>query len=995
MHYLIAKHDLKRASGAYMISTQFDKAIKLFVISILFFNPIFLPIAAEEQMPGEMAHAEKLADKPVEDTTKTLQEISNDEIPAAPESDIVSEEVNADEDLSLRDTPQADSEHAELVKDEITESSVDSSAAGEAELEISSDPQTNSLIESIPSDDLGYEAGVEIYSDVEAEVDKAQPSEDSGYDADTEFSSETEESLIDDSGYEADTEYSSDEKSEEIEPEEYLGPRSIKEIVIHGNEKVTDEAIRTKLPYYIDQIYTPVFAAGLIRNLMNTNLFSKVQLFGQKVAPDDIILHVVVKEKKLLKEFNFEGNKHLSPKEIEKKLQISDIHAVDEFDVKGLERKIAKLYAEKDYHNALVEGEMTDVDGKAEVKFTVKENKKSIVKRVFFTGNTAFSAKELKTKIFTREDWALGFMDSAGRYQPDAIESDKHTLEDFYQSNGYLMAKVGEVDVEHVPGTNYVNITFHISEGDKYTISEISAPGNDLVPEETLLAILPIRVGDLYSKEKIRDAIELLRTLWGEHGYFYADVEPSIEPDEDTKTVKLAFFNELGEKVYLKNITIEGNEKTRDKVVRRQLLFDEGDLLTTKKIEDSKERVLSLGYFDQKDGMSWKIRRADKESVDLDMKVNEVKTGRVDVQMGFGGSPKDLQNPTQSLRLGGSITDTNLFGRGIGFHLNGEVSKQERQVMFNITQPWLFDRPIYGAMDFSIKRSIYEEFRFTEDDVKEKLITASGSIGYIASWLNFTKLVAQVGGENIRYTSKPEVNLSEIRDPKQRQEFAGILSSRFMQGTFPWIGLQAAQDCRNHPIHPSRGYQFLVQTKGGIPNNDFGFGKVDIDMSYYTPVIGERDLVFYFHTHLGLVHNYGNNTIPFRELYHIGGPASVRGFLFGEIGPMYRPTVSATGDSIGARKAFWLNTELIFPISPDFSIKGVVFYDGGAGWDTPNSAQISPKRLTGNSFSYRHSVGFGFRIYRPTPIKVDWGFKLDRRKGERESEVHLTMSHDF
>lgn len=786
-----------------------------------------------------------------------------------------------------------------------------------------------------------------------------------------------------------------------------LRPRIINEIIIVGNKNVPMEAILNKIPYHINEVYTPIKSKLLISNLIDMGYFKNVELLGENVGKDKINLYINVTEKKLLKDVVFEGNKHLTEKDIKKKINFTEKPAIDESDLKKYSIALKKMYREKNYHHAEVEAKLKADENSDKVTaiFTVKENKPSIVQRVFFEGNRAFSSKELRALIFTREDWVLGFMDRAGSYQPEAIDADRHTLENFYQSSGYLNAKVTNVEVVPDPNDPHIlKVTFHILEGDIYTISDITVPGNDVVPQEHLQNRLPIRVGDLYSKDKIRESIEILRLILGEYGYIYADVDPSVEPHDDTKTVSICFFTELGDKISVRKIEIRGNEKTRQKIIRRKLLFDEGDLLTTHKLEESKLSIEQLGYFDQQNGVSWKIKRVNQDIADLELFVREVKTGRIDAQLGFGGSPRDLQNPTESLRIGGSISDTNLFGLGIGFNLSGEFSKQERQLLFNITEPWLFDRPIVAAFDLALKKSIYEDFRFTKEEVKEQLVNGSFSLGFLAQNLNLTKFIFIFGVEGLHYNKPPEVDTSAVTDPKAAAEYALILQRRFPQGRFAWTSAQASQDFRNHPLHPSRGYQWLAQTRIGIPNRgqfhiatfpnaspfNFGFWKLDFDASYYTPLINERDLVFYFHTHFGVVGTFPGKVIPFRELYHIGGPASVRGFLFGEIGPTFMGI-----DSVGAKKAFWFNAELIFPVAPDFSIKGIVFYDGGAGWDTPNSELISKKRLKNNHFNYRHAVGFGVRLLRPTPVRIDWGFKLDKRKGEKASEVHLSMSHDF
>lgn len=768
-----------------------------------------------------------------------------------------------------------------------------------------------------------------------------------------------------------------------------IARRTITAIVVEGNAYVSTDAILNKIPYRVGQQYNPLAQRQLIRQLMDMGYFTSVVLEAELQGDDGIILYVVVVEKKLLRQVKFEGNKNLGQKEILKKVPLGDLHAIDEHDLQKYSIQIKKLYKDKGYHHVQVRGSLEPAEGKVDAVFRVQENKKSLVKRVFFEGNKAFPAKQLRALIFTREDWVGGFLDRAGMYQPDALEADKYMIEHFYQSNGYLHAKVVEAKVVENEQDNYVNVTFCVDEGAQYTVSQVAVPGNDVLPETYLLERIPLRAGQLYSREKIRQTIDALRLIWGQHGYINADIEPAIEPDEDHKTVKISFYSELGDKVYLGRIRIIGNQKTRDKVIRRQLLLDEGDLLTTNKLDESKTRVEGLGYFEQQNGVNWKINKVNKDIADLDLMVQEVKTGRLDAQIGFGGSPKDLQNPTESLRVGGSLSDTNLFGLGIAFNLSGEISKQERQLLFNITQPWLFDRPIYVATDVAFKRSVYEDMQLTTDEVKEQLAQGVMSLGWVARSLD-TKFVCQSGIEGLHYSKVPTADLTKVGDLKEQAEFQAILNDRFPQGQYGWLGGQASQDYRNHPLHPSRGYQWLTQTKIGISHERFGYWKVDFDASYYAPLINERDLVFAFHTHLGIVTAFMGRSIPFRELYHIGGPASVRGFLFGQIGPMYKGI-----DSIGAKKAFWLNSELLFPIAPDFSIKGVLFYDGGAGWDTPRADLIAKKRLAHNGFDYRHSVGFGLRILRPSPIRIDWGFKLDKRKGEKASEVHLSMSHDF
>ena len=776
--------------------------------------------------------------------------------------------------------------------------------------------------------------------------------------------------------------------------------RRIENIYIVGNMNISDEAIFQRVPYQQGEIFTPNKTTDLIKSVYtfgnlpyNIGYFKYVNVSAHYVEIDKVDLYVYVQEKYPLEEVVMTGDKHLTSKELNKKIDFSEIPVVDEEDVKQYVNIIKKVYQEKNYHQAQVTGHLQVQENKATMYINIKEGRQSVVKRVFFKGNHTFSDKKLRSIIFTREDWLLSFLDKAGTYQPEAIESDKHTLEHFYQSNGFLNAKVINTDVCLDEKTHQFFISFEIDEGDLYTISKVHAPGNYLYTQEELLTRIPVRCGQVYSKERIREVIEVLRLLWGEHGYIYADIAPSIQPNDDAKTVEITFYSELGPEVYLRRINILGNQKTHDRVIRRNITLCEGELLTTKKMDETKERVELLGYFNPRDGVNWKMNRIDKNTVDLDLLVKEEKTGKIYGQLGFGGNPTDIQSPADSLSFGAVVTDTNLLGLGIHFNVSGNISKEQKTFAINITEPWLFDRPIHAAFDVVYKRSDYEDFKFTQENVKENFGSGSIAFGFLSDYFCDTKFVIHLGIDDIRYNPdpRPKRDLADFSG-KDISEFERVLSKRFTSGTFAWVSGYASQDLRNHPIHPSRGYQWAANGRVGIPGTSakVGFFKCDFDFSWYTPLIGERDLVFCFHSHAGFIYVFNRRLIPYRELYHIGGPASVRGFLFGEIGPSFKRETS-----IGGKNAFWLNAELIFPINSTFTMKGAVFYDGGAGWNTPFSDQISKENLKRNSFSYRHSVGFGIRLLHPTPIKLDWGFKLDRKKGERASEAHLTMYHNF
>jgi outer membrane protein insertion porin family len=764
--------------------------------------------------------------------------------------------------------------------------------------------------------------------------------------------------------------------------------KKIQKIIVNGNKLVPTNTILARIPYHVGDVYKPQKSRQLINGLYKIGLLSCIKLEAQELSPQEIALFVTLQEKQPIAEFTFSGNKHLKREDINKKIALADIKALDEGELANLVSQIKKLYAEKDYHHVTVNPRFVTTDERTVAHFDIEEGAPTHVQRVFITGNKQFKSKQLRALLFTRENWVLGFLNKAGSYQPDALDYDKSLIENFYHNNGYLAAQVKDVTVEPVPNSCDVNVTFSVEENDQYCIESVKAPGNSLLSEEELLSAIPIKPGQLYSKELIRQTLEALRTLWGEYGYIYAEVEPSVIPDEKTKTVAIEFHTNLGSCIRLNRITFIGNKKTRDKVIRRQLLLDEGELLTTRKLDLSKERVQALGYFDQRNGVNWKIIRIDDERADLELMLNEVKTGQFYAQIGTGGIATDKNSPSQSFTVSVGAQDSNILGLGWQGNLSIMYSRQDRSLNFSLVNPWLFDRPLYGGCQFFHRRSNYDEFNGTRTKPSELSTGGSGQIGFTIQKLASTNAMVDVGAENIHFNQVTAT----------LPGFQPLLNRKFQSGKLVRLGINVVQDLRNHPVMPSRGYIWTTGIKMGVPlsSSCFSYIKWELDGQWYTPLINEYDLILRLHGLFGIVKPIKNHTLPYRELYHIGGPATVRGFLFGQIGPNLVDVQNGINDSLGAEKAFVVNAELLFPIARDGSIRGVVFYDGGAGWDTPDKNLI-PCGLRNDRFNFRHAIGIGVRLTRPSPVRLDIGFKLDRKKrlNESLSEVHFTMAQDF
>jgi len=782
-------------------------------------------------------------------------------------------------------------------------------------------------------------------------------------------------------------------------------PKVVRNIIVKNNKLVSAESILVRSPWKTGDTFKPTQSSQAIKNIYSLGYFRQVQIYINEIDEDEVDLCIVVTEKPRLTDVIIKGAKGITPKEIKKEIGLDKTQTINEEELKNFAARMKKLYHSKNYHFAEIETNLEVVDEQhVTAHFTVKENKQAYVRRIFFKNNKAISTKQLKKIIFTKEVWLMSVMDHSGSYQKDMIEGDKSMLEDAYKSNGFVHAAVARVDVEFDEPSKSYDITYTMHEGDMYYIKEVTMQGNDILSEEILKNAIPVRPGQPYSSSKLRASIEKLRLLWGEYGYIFADIEPTINLDEETKTVSVNFSFDLKDKVFLNRLGIRGNKKSRDKIIRRQVTLDEGDLITNKKMDQSRDRVKMMGYFDEREGVNWKITRIDDTHADLDLILKEVKTGKANFQLSYGGSAQGATTPTKGFVGSVIIADTNLWGSGVAARALAELAERQQSINGRIMSPWLFDKPILGTLDTYYRRSEYTDgLSHTERKPFETTYGGYLGSGYAVKLFGESIIEGQLGFENIDF-AKP-VEAAKRLTNKEQIIYQTLLSKSFQSGDHYWGRVSIGQDRRNGIVFTTNGYQWNWYSQLSFPltAKGFNFFKTELDATWYTPLIGENSLVLCLHGRLGFIHPLNNKNAPWKSLFHVGGPATVRGYTFGQVGPTWE------GDSMGSTKAFNVNAEFIVPLTADLTTRAVVFYDGGAGWDMPYKNTLREKvqeidpsfpfdtTLQNDKFFYRHSVGVGIRMLNPTPLQIDFGIKLNPSKIYKKhlTELHFSMTHEF
>jgi outer membrane protein insertion porin family len=820
-------------------------------------------------------------------------------------------------------------------------------------------------------------------------------------------------------------------------PSIFIKKPIIENIFIEGLETINVQVILAKLPFFVGDILERKKAASIVKNIFSLGYFSDVSLYYSFVKDTEekkINLHIKVKEKKRVASIKIIGNEHISEETLEKKLHISKVNWIDDISTMVIIEKIKKLYAEKQYYKAEISHDIkpNETSNAVDVIITINEGVFGKIRTINFKGNNAISRFKLKENIVSREAWLLGFLDRGGVYRKEMVDYDRFQIEHFYHNNGFYEAQVMNVALQENEKNGMIDITFFIEEGPRYQFNNITFENHSILSEEKIKRLIRIKPGDTYSKNKIQLIIDMIKSELGEYGYIQAIVNPRMKVNKKNNTIDIEFIIEQGKPVYTRFINISGNNKTYEDVIRREILFNEGDILTVKKLEKSKRAIEGLGFFMQGTGVNTKLSFQDKYQVDVDILLQEGKTGRFYVNLAINngsdaGQNLQMLNQEQQDRwyntlltaskIGLTLQDSNWNGKAIRYFLDASYASVDRSFTCGMSTPWIFNLPISAGWNATFRNLIYNDFKQATTAPNEKNQGVNFQFGYRCGPLDNIIFGLSLGMDNIGYASPVKPKMQYPDNPELQIAYSKIVLRSFQPGTITWFNAAISDDKRNHPVRATMGHKWIIEAKVALPNqslfkdiSNFGYARLGVEGSWYTPLITEYDVVLFLHGYAGYIYRFPECNIPYKELFHIGGPQNVRGFVYGQIGPML------LGSSLGATKSFFVNAEIRCPITKVNGMMALVFYDGGAGWDTiyQDRTKETPQEnmesilsyfeynpdkilIKNNSFQYRHSVGIGVRLSQPMPIKIDWGFKLDRNKklGETLSEVHIAMEGEY
>lgn len=724
---------------------------------------------------------------------------------------------------------------------------------------------------------------------------------------------------------------------------------TIDEVLVQGNKRVSTAKIQSYLVKSGEELDLKKIDDS-IKKMYDSGLFLDIKV-DLRFEDEKMKIVYIVKEKPFINKVYFEGNKEIKEDKLKEELKIKENTPFDKSKIEEAIKDIRKKYEDNNFFNVKIKYDIEERGNNAvDVVFSIEEGVESKIYTINFYGNKNFKTKELKKLIETNEKGFFSWLTGSGKIKRENLEYDRERLRQHYLNNGYMRVKIAEPELIYSEDKKKVTLNFRIEEGEKYKIGEIAFKGNTQLDNKTLMNRLSLKSGDIFSAEKFQSDIRSLTDAFTEIGYAFANVDPLNDIRDEEKIVNITYNIEENMLYYINRIVISGNNKTRDRVIRREFEIVEGEKYNSSKIRQSKQHVEFTNFFEE---VNLKEEAVSDGLMDLKLSVKEKPTGMF--TLGAGYSSLD------GLTGMASVSQKNLFGFGYNLGLKAEFSSKRTDYTLSFTNPWLFDRPITFGVDlYNLKRSYYEYTKKSEGAA----LRLGHPIIKRRLYANYKLAYEKIKIYDLKWDASDYVKSQE-----------GETTTISFTPSLVWNSL-------NHPFDPSKGNKSSVFVKlaGTVLGGDNDFIKTGIESAQYFPLFWS--FVGMVHGEMGYLTKVGDKSLPIDERYRLGGMYSVRGYKYGDISPK-----DASGYAYGGDKYLLFNAELTFDISKENKFKGVFFFDAGQVYDE-NEGYLSR--------NFRKSIGYGFRWFSPIgPLRIEYGHKLDKEPGESSGRWDFSIGGLF
>ncbi|WP_126444517.1 outer membrane protein assembly factor BamA [Sulfuricystis multivorans] len=740
-------------------------------------------------------------------------------------------------------------------------------------------------------------------------------------------------------------------------------PFVVHDIRVEGIQRTEAGTVFSYLPVKVGDTLTEEKASQAIKALFATGFFKDVRL-----EVEGNVLVVLVEERPAIASLEFIGVKAFEKEQLRKGLRevgLAESRIFDRSLVERAEQELKRQYLSQGYYAAQVTTTVTPLErNRVGITFAVEEGDIAKIRQINIVGAKAFKEKELLEQFTLRTPGWLTWYTKNDQYSKQKLSADLETLRSWYLDRGFIEFTIESTQVMITPDKQDIYITININEGERYTVSSVKLAGELLLPEDELLKLVTIKPGSLFSREQVTATTKAIAERLGNDGYAFANVNAAPELDKEKKQVAFTLFIDPGRRVYVRRIQVQGNTRTRDEVIRREMRQMEAAWYDGEKINKSRTRVDRLGYFDEVTVETPAVPGT-TDQVDVVMNVKEKPTGNLMLGAGLSSS--------EGLVFSGSVNQQNLFGSGKHVGIGFNTSKINTLYSFSYTDP-------YYTVD-GVSRGFDVYARDTDTTKLTSLATyATKSLGGGIRYgfpigeddtINFG---LAVDSTEIKTTSYTTPTIQRFLD-QYGSKFTGAI------GTLGW-----AKNTLDSIIYPMSGYNARVSGEVGL-GGSLRYYRANFQYQRFFPI--GREYTLMLNGEYGQGGGIGSKPLPFYKYYYAGGVGSVRGFKAGALGPV-DPYATDTDQRIGGDRRLVMNAEFLFPMpgsGKDKSFRLGAFVDAGWVWGVGEKLNVGDLRYsTGLSLSWSSPLG---------PLKFSLAQPLNRKEGDKTQRLQFQMGTVF
>lgn len=755
--------------------------------------------------------------------------------------------------------------------------------------------------------------------------------------------------------------------------------KNISEVAVrYRGAKTVDEArLRNLMASKSGTTYRAESLDNDIKALYESGLVDDVRFLAEPVG-DSVRLIAEVTTRPALGGVGFVGNSIFTDQKLAKESKIKAGGAMSDEQILEARRNIEKYYQGFGYPDVTVSHrtQATGQEGLSDLIFVIDEGTKNEVRNIRFEGNNTFTDPELRKEMKVKEKGWFSWLTKSGRFESDQLDTDLDAILDYYRSKGYLRASSPGIRREPV-ADGRVDLVIPIHEGEKYTVAGVGFGKMSVFKPEELYPALTLNGNDGYSSTKMRADITMIRSYYGSRGYADALVTPDIR-DAGPNRVNITYRITEGSRFRVGRVNIEGNTKTKDKVIRREIPLKPGDMFNSVELETTKARLQNLQYFSD---VQTTGSPGGSGYRDVNVLVEEKATGSVGVGVGFSSIDSIVGFLTLEQSNFDLFNPWNFTGGGQRFGMNLRLGAERSEFSVSLVEPWFLDQQLSLGGELFFKQSTYFS-DFYEQTNAGAAVSLRKPLGAKSSIKGEYRL------EQVSIDS--EVDESDYID----RNFVGDngdnsqLSEENIGGDYlrSAIALNYLYDSRDSTVQTRSGHKFDIGATlaGGAIGGDVDTFTFSAQGQKYWNL--RWDTIFSINGELAFVDNVNGDEIPIFERMFLGGGRTLRGFEFRDVGPR---DADYTNEVFGGNSLGYVSLEYTVPIIE--SVRAAVFYD--AGFVNADSWDISPSDIYSD-------VGVGIRLklpISPLPLALDYAIPVSSpdKEADKGGQFNFSLQYSY